>query len=53
MLHACNRQNSLALWLIPDLFELRFLGLDAIDMGRMYVARVSATRPANGWPKKK
>jgi hypothetical protein len=31
--------------LIPDLFELRFLGLDVIGMGRTYVARVWATRP--------
>jgi hypothetical protein len=47
MFHACNLRNSLALWLIADLLELRFLGLDAIGMGRIYVARVSATRPAN------
>ena len=36
--------------LIPDLFELRFLGLDAIGMGRTYVARVWATRPDSDKP---
>jgi hypothetical protein len=36
--------------LIPDLFELRFLGLDAIGMGRAYVARVWATRPDSDKP---
>src|SRR5438552_9825535 len=36
--------------LIPDLFELRFLGLDAIGMGRGYVARVWATRPDSDKP---
>src|SRR6266403_5659800 len=36
--------------LIPDLFELRFLGLDAIGMGRTYVARVWATRPESDKP---
>jgi len=36
--------------LIPDLFELRFLGLDAVGMGRAYVARVWATRPDSGKP---
>jgi hypothetical protein len=36
--------------LIPDLFELRFLGLDAIGMGHAYVARVWATRPDSEKP---
>lgn len=36
--------------LIPDLFELRFLGLDAVGMGRAYVARVWATRPDSDKP---
>jgi hypothetical protein len=36
--------------LIPDLFELRFLGLDAIGMGRTYLARVWATRPDSNKP---
>ena len=36
--------------LIPDLFELRFLDLDAVGMGRAYVARVWATRPDSGKP---
>jgi hypothetical protein len=36
--------------LIPDLFELRFLGLDAIGMGRTYVARVWAMRPDSDKP---
>lgn len=36
--------------LIPDLFELRFMGLDAIGMGHAYVARVWATRPDSGKP---
>src|SRR6266404_4936767 len=36
--------------LIPDLFELRFLGLDAVGMGRTYVARVCATRPDSDKP---
>jgi hypothetical protein len=36
--------------LIPDLFELRFLGLDAIGMGSTYVARVWATRPDSDKP---
>src|SRR5229473_7140117 len=36
--------------LIPDLFELRFLGLDAIGMGRTYVARVWVTRPDSDKP---
>src|SRR6266481_333917 len=36
--------------LIPDLFELRFLGLDAIGMGRAYVARVWATHPDSDKP---
>jgi hypothetical protein len=36
--------------LIPDLFELRFLGLDAIGMGHTYVARVWATRPDSDKP---
>src|SRR5437899_2170127 len=36
--------------LIPDLFKLRFLGLDAIGMGRTYVARVWATRPDSDKP---
>jgi len=36
--------------LIPDLFELHFLGLDAVGMGRTYVARVWATRPDSDAP---
>jgi hypothetical protein len=36
--------------LIPDLFELRFLGLDAVGTGRGYVARVWATRPDSDKP---
>ena len=36
--------------LIPDLFELHFLGLDAIGMGRTYAARVWATRPDSDRP---
>lgn len=36
--------------LIPDLFELRFLGLDAIGLGHTYVARVWATRPDSEKP---
>lgn len=36
--------------LIPDLFELRFMGLDAISMGRAYVVRVWATRPDSNKP---
>jgi hypothetical protein len=36
--------------LIPDLFELHFLGLDAVGMGRTYVARVWATRPDSDKP---
>jgi uncharacterized protein YfaS (alpha-2-macroglobulin family) len=36
--------------LIPDLFELHFLGLDAIGNGRTYVARVWATRPSSDRP---
>jgi len=36
--------------LIPDLFELRFLGLDAVGMGRAYFARVWATRPDSDKP---
>src|SRR2546425_699222 len=36
--------------LIPDLFELHFLGLDAIGMGRTYAARVWATRPDSDKP---
>jgi hypothetical protein len=36
--------------LIPDVFELHFLGLDAIDMNRTYVARVWATRPDSPKP---
>ena len=36
--------------LIPDLFELHFLGLDAVGMGRTYVARVWATRPDSEKP---
>jgi len=36
--------------LIPDLFELRFLGLDAVGTGRAYVARVWAKRPDSDKP---
>lgn len=36
--------------LIPDLFELRFLGLDGIGLGHTYVARVWATRPDSDKP---
>lgn len=36
--------------LIPDLFELHFLGLDAIGMGRTYAVRVWATRPDSDRP---
>src|SRR5467141_821878 len=36
--------------LIPDLFELRFLGLDAVGTGRGYVARVWAKRPDSDKP---
>ena len=36
--------------LIPDLFELHFLGLDAIGMGHTYAARVWATRPDSDRP---
>jgi len=36
--------------LIPDLFELRFMGLDAIGLGHSYVARVWATRPDSDKP---
>src|SRR5690349_6314038 len=36
--------------LIPDLFELRFLGLDAVGLGHTYVARVWATRPDSDKP---
>ena len=36
--------------LIPDLFELHFLGLDAVGIGRNYVARVWATRPDSDKP---
>ena len=36
--------------LIPDLFELRFMGLDAIGLGHTYVARVWAARPDSDKP---
>ncbi len=36
--------------LIPNLFELRFAGLDAIGLGRTYLARVRATRPDTNEP---
>jgi hypothetical protein len=36
--------------LIPDLFELRFMGLDAIGLGQTYIARVWATRPDSDKP---
>src|SRR6266849_1548360 len=36
--------------LIQDLFELRFLGLDAVGTGRAYVARVWAKRPDSDKP---
>src|SRR5215470_12039039 len=36
--------------LIPDLFELHFLGLDAVGLGHSYVARVWATRPDSDKP---
>src|SRR5882672_355145 len=36
--------------LIPDLFELHFSGLDAIGLGKTYVARIRATRPETNDP---
>ena len=36
--------------LIPDLFELRFMGLDAVGLGHAYTARVWATRPGSNKP---
>ncbi len=36
--------------LIPDVFELHFLGLDAIGLGHTYIARVWATRPDSDKP---
>ena len=36
--------------LIPDVFELRFTGLDLIGLGKTYVARVRAVRPDTNDP---
>ena len=36
--------------LIPDLFELHFMALDAVGIGGVYVARVWATRPDSKLP---
>lgn len=36
--------------IIPDLFELHFTGLDAIGLGRTYIARVRATNPETKAP---
>jgi len=36
--------------LIPDIFELRFMGIDTLSLGKTYVARVWAVRPGSNKP---
>ena len=36
--------------IIPNLFELRFVGIDAMTLGHTYVAHVWATRPGSNKP---